>query len=135
PFARWVTPRAEARRYDARFFMTELPAGQRGRHDDHETTSSVWATPARMLDAFMRGDVFLAPPTIRAFELLLGVRSSAEAIALCAAQSLAPICPELVSTDPPTLALPGDRAHSVREPAVAGPTRFVLRDGKFVSEG
>src|SRR5207253_1294171 len=28
PFARWVTPTAEARRYDTRFYLTRLPEGQ-----------------------------------------------------------------------------------------------------------
>jgi hypothetical protein len=31
------------------------------------------------------------------------------------------------------LALPGDPTHEVRERRVAGGTRFVLRDGRFVS--
>lgn len=134
PFARWVTPTAEARRYDARFFVTTLPHAQAGRHDEHETTSSVWASPREMLDAFLSGQLFLAPPTIRALEILGDATDVDSALALAAAQSLAPICPELVSVDPPTLALPGDPAHSVAERRVSGPTRFVLRDGKFVSE-
>lgn len=134
PFARWVTPAAEARRYDARFFLTEIPPAQTGRHDEHETTSSVWATPEEMLAAFGAGQLFLAPPTIRALEILREAAGVEHALELAAAQSLAPICPELVSVDPPTLALPGDAAHSIRERRVSGPTRFVLRDGKFVSE-
>jgi 8-oxo-dGTP pyrophosphatase MutT (NUDIX family) len=133
PFARWITPKAEGRRYDARFFVTFLPEGQEGAHDAHETISSVWATPGAMLEAFARGDVFLAPPTVRALELLAPIGEAAEVAALCAAQSLLPICPELVSTDPVTLALPGDPLHSIRERHVAGGTRFVLRDGRLQS--
>ncbi len=134
PFARWLTPVAEQRRFDARFYLTALPNGQAGLHDDRETTSSVWATPRKMLDAYQAGQLFLAPPTIRAFEVLIDVASIEAALALASEQSLLPICPELVSTDPPTLALPGDPEHSVEATRVAGPTRFVLRDGKFVSE-
>ncbi len=138
PFARWVTPVAEARRYDARFFVTRLPEGQVGRHDDHETTSSVWATPSRLLKAFMDGDLFLAPPTVRALEILGAASNVDEAMALCGEQSLLPICPEVVMRDgklvePTTLALPGDPEHSVKERRVSGSTRFVLTDGKFVS--
>ncbi len=134
PFARWVTPVAEARRFDARFFVTALPAGQLGRHDDHETTSSTWATPSRLIAAFMAGDLMLAPPTLRALEILAEAADVSGALQLCAAQPLSPICPELVSVQPPTLALPGDPAHSLAQRRVSGPTRFVLRDGKFVSE-
>jgi 8-oxo-dGTP pyrophosphatase MutT (NUDIX family) len=135
PWARWITPTAEPRRFDARFFLLELPLGQVGRHDDHETTMSFWAPPAEVLDRAARGEIFLAPPTSRTLELLAGVSSVAGAVALAAEQSLRPICPLFVP-DPaaPFLALPGDPAHAVRERAVAGPTRFVLREGRFVSE-
>jgi hypothetical protein len=133
PFARWITPEAEQRRYDARFFMTLLPEGQQGRHDDHETVSSLWATPARLLEAFHAGDIFLAPPTLRAFELLADAPNIDAALALAERQTLDPICPRFVPSDPPMLVLPGDPEHDVREPRVAGPTRFTWRDGKFVS--
>ena len=134
PFARWVTPAAETRRYDARFYLTRAPEGQRGRHDEHETVSSVWSTPARMLEAFEAGDVFLAPPTTRCLELLATVSDVDAALELATAQTLEPICPELLpGEDRIVLALPGDPEHSVAEKRVAGPTRFVLEDGRLIS--
>jgi 8-oxo-dGTP pyrophosphatase MutT (NUDIX family) len=141
PWARWITPEAEARRFDARFFLLELPPGQAGRHDDHETTMSFWARPAAILDRAARGDIFLAPPTTRSLELLATVETVAGAFALAAQQCLAPILPVFHAGDsaaphpPPTepfLALPGDPMHPVRQRRVAGPTRFVLRDGRFI---
>jgi 8-oxo-dGTP pyrophosphatase MutT (NUDIX family) len=134
PWARWVTPAAEARRFDARFFLLELPPGQEGLHDDHETTMSFWARPADVLDRFTRGEIFLAPPTIRSLELLARVRHNHEALGLAEAQPLAPIRPTFIAAEPPFLALPGDPAHEERSIRVLGPTRFVLRDGRFVSE-
>ncbi|MEZ4440282.1 MAG: hypothetical protein R3B72_14390 [Polyangiaceae bacterium] len=133
PFARWVTPEAEARRYDARFFLARAPDGQPGRHDDHETVSSLWASPQRLLQAFDSGDIQLAPPTTRCLELLATVTTVEAALALAAEQSLLPICPQLVPGDELVLALPGDPAHDVAEARVAGSTRFVLRDGRLVS--
>lgn len=137
PWARWVTPEAESRRFDARFFLLELPAGQRGRHDEHETTMSFWARPTDVLDRFTRGEIFLAPPTTRTLELLATVADVRAARALAGEQSLLPVCPQFVPADEsgaPFLALPGDPAHAVPERRVSGPTRFVLRDGRFVSE-
>ncbi|MFO0757051.1 MAG: hypothetical protein U0359_11215 [Byssovorax sp.] len=134
PWARWVTPTAEARRFDARFFLLELPAGQEGRHDERETTHSFWASPADVLARFARGEIFLAPPTTRTLELLAGAGTVERAFALAGEQSLAPICPTFVPGDPPFLALPGDPRHEIPERRVTGPTRFVLRDGRFVSE-
>ena len=56
------------------------------------------------------------------------------ALALADEQSLLPVCPRFVASDPPMLVLPGDPEHEVRDQRVAGPTRFVLRDGKFLSD-
>jgi 8-oxo-dGTP pyrophosphatase MutT (NUDIX family) len=134
PWARWITPAAEATRFDARFFLLELPEGQEGRHDERETTMSFWARPTDVLDRFVRGELFLAPPTTRTLEMLAGARDRKEALALASEQSLAPICPTFVPADPPFLALPGDPAHEVSGGSVPGPTRFVLRNGRFVSE-
>ncbi|MFO0553268.1 MAG: hypothetical protein U0271_33095 [Polyangiaceae bacterium] len=134
PFARWITPEAEARRYDTRFFLLECPASQVAHADERESSLGFWATPSAALERFAKGEIQLAPPTTRCFELLVGVGSIAAAVELARAQSLLPICPQFVPGDPPALALPGDPAHGVREPRVAGKTRFVLRDGRFVSE-
>lgn len=134
PWGRWVTPNAEMHRYDARFFLLELPAGQEGCHDDHETTMSFWDAPSAVLDRSARGEIFLAPPTTRTLELLEAVRDARDARALAAEQSLLPVCPTFIPGDVPLLALPGDPAHAVPERRVSGPTRFALREGRFVSE-
>lgn len=135
PWARWVTPEAEARRFDARFFLLVRPDNQSGAHDDRETTMSFWARPEEVLRRFMSGGIFLAPPTCRSLELLAACPTVASAVALAGEQSLLAVCPKFVADDTaPYLALPGDPSHDVRERRVAGKTRFVLRDARFVSE-
>lgn len=136
PWGRWVTPEAESRRFDARFFLLSLPAGQVGRHDEHETTMSFWATPQTVLDKFIRQEIFLAPPTTRTLELLTSAANVRAAMDIAEQQSLRPICPRFSmgdGADAPYLALPGDPSHDVRERRIGGSTRFVLRDGIFVS--
>ena len=133
-FARWVTPEAEPRRYDTRFYVLELPPGQDASHDAHETSMLFWASPRVVVRRFASGDIQLAPPTTRTLELLQAVTSGAEARRVALEQSLLPICPRFVPGDPPALVLPGDPAHELQDVRVAGPTRFVLRDGRFVSE-
>ena len=134
PFARWITPEAESRRFDARFYLLALPEGQTGKHDEHETTMSMWARPEDVLDAAADGRFFLAPPTSRTLELLANERDVHGAFRRAARQSLLPVCPEFVAGDPPFIALPGDMAHSIREKRVDGPTRYVVRDGRLVGE-
>ncbi|NUQ79338.1 MAG: hypothetical protein HUU21_37990 [Polyangiaceae bacterium] len=136
PWARWVTPEAESRRFDARFFLLAMPEGQVGRHDEHETTMSFWARPQEVLDRFFRGLIFLAPPTTRTLELLASAGDVEGAIAMASRQSLRSICPRFVAGaegGAPYLALPGDPSHEVKERRVEGSTRFELRDGMFLS--
>jgi 8-oxo-dGTP pyrophosphatase MutT (NUDIX family) len=44
-FARWVTPALMRRRYDARFFLAELPPDQVVTPQEGEVTDFVWTTP------------------------------------------------------------------------------------------
>jgi 8-oxo-dGTP pyrophosphatase MutT (NUDIX family) len=48
-FARWVTPLQLRRRYDARFFLAQLPADQEVRPQQGEVTDWLWTTPAKAL--------------------------------------------------------------------------------------
>jgi hypothetical protein len=136
PLARWVTPASEARRFDTRFFLFVANAALQGLHDDDETTASFWARPAHVIDRFGRGELQLAPPTERTLAVLAAARTAADAEAIAAGACLEPICPELVAQgDAMALVLPGDPEHSVAAARSPGPTRYVLRQGRFMPEG
>jgi 8-oxo-dGTP pyrophosphatase MutT (NUDIX family) len=63
PWARWITPVLEPRRYDTRFFAAALPAGQRTRDVGGEASEVAWVTPEKALQAGERGEIRLFPPT------------------------------------------------------------------------
>lgn len=139
PFARWVTPVVETRRFDTRFYLVTAPPNQAAIHDAHETTSAFWGTPREVLARFERGECQLFPPTHRSLEILAEASSVADAIARARKTSLDEICPELVKQpdvagDTMALVLPGDREHSIRETRAPGRSRYVLRGERWLPE-
>jgi 8-oxo-dGTP pyrophosphatase MutT (NUDIX family) len=135
PFARWITPIAEARRYDTRFFVFVAGDALTGAHDDHETTASFWARPAEVLRRFVAAELQLAPPTHRTLEILAGAKDARDAVAIAEASCLDPVCPRMVTEGGVVaLVLPGDREHDVKEPRSPGKSRYVLRGDRFLPE-
>ena len=65
-FDTWVTPSAEPRRYEARFFLADLRADEAGdaAADGHETVEGRWASAAEYLELWAAGTVDLPPPTL-----------------------------------------------------------------------
>ncbi len=65
PFAWWVTPDGMHRRYDTRFFVAAVPAGQRdtASSDQVETTSARWLSPQACLDGHESGRFTVIFPT------------------------------------------------------------------------
>jgi len=134
PWSRWVTPAFERRRYDARFFLARAPGEQRAEHDKIEVTEGAWLSPDAALERFEDGSIQLPPPTLRTIEQLRAHKSIDEAFAAAAAaERPLPVQPHFVQLDVPTLALPGDPEHPLRERRIGGSSRFQLIEGRFRS--
>ncbi len=135
PFARWVTPAAEARRFDTRFFMMRTPLCQDGAHDEYETMASVWATPREVLARWEAREVQMAPPTHHTLLRLSRSGTVDDALALAETAPLDPVCPALMTYDGTlALTLPGDPSHPQTGRIVEGKTRYVLRDEQWRPE-
>lgn len=61
--ARWTTPRAYPRRFDARFFVAELPPGAVLHPDPREVADHAWLTPRAALMQMVGGTIAMWPPT------------------------------------------------------------------------
>ena len=64
PFAHWITPEIEPRRYDTKFFAAALPVGQEARHVSGEADEATWLPPAAALSELRTGTRPMLPPTI-----------------------------------------------------------------------
>lgn len=131
PFAHWVTPEIEIRRYDTRFLIARVPEGQHALSDARETTALEWMRPGDATDRASRGEIMLPPPTWTTLRRLARFASVDEAWAWASRTPIARIQPGFFKDGATTvLTLPGDPAH----PEPAGPepfeaTRFELVDG------
>lgn len=141
-FARWVTPVTEPRRFDARFFLARLPAGQTAMYNEEELVEQRWATPRAILDDYAAGKLKLPPPTIWHLTDLARLATVDAALAWARARQVAIVRPKLVAVDGmPAIVLPwdseyasfaGDTAAIDRAHPVAGAvTRYVLVDGMW----
>ena len=64
PWAHWITPLIEKRRFDTRFFVAALPPGQRTRDVSTEADQVAWVRPGDGVTAARRGEMAMLPPTL-----------------------------------------------------------------------
>jgi 8-oxo-dGTP pyrophosphatase MutT (NUDIX family) len=81
----WITPVGESRRFDTRFFLSEMPADQEPLHDDKETVDSLWVRPSDALRMEQDRELMMMPPTMANLRFLLPHRTAAGALAAGAA--------------------------------------------------
>lgn len=96
PWARWITPEGEPRRYDTRFFVAAIPTDAQPVGVGTEMDTVDWWTPAAALAAMERGEIMLWPPTWVTLSELGSFQLAAEALAAAAHRDLEPVEPVLV---------------------------------------
>lgn len=138
PWSRWITPKMpsiSSKRFDTRFFVAALPEGQIASHDNQETTHSVWLKPRDALAQYWRRDIEMAPPQIMTLAHLSRFADVATVLAAAGSGAPALIAPEPFDEGGErVLTYPGDSWHSVRLPAMPGPTRLRYRNKRFEPE-
>ncbi|SEP79308.1 hypothetical protein SAMN04488000_101264 [Lentzea albida] len=94
PWANWVTPLEEPRRYDTRFFVAALPDGQKADGETTEASDASWQTPADAVQDAQVGRRMLMPPTWRTLDEV-GALGSVEKV-MAEERSVEKIIPKLI---------------------------------------
>jgi 8-oxo-dGTP pyrophosphatase MutT (NUDIX family) len=93
PWAHWITPEAEPRRYDTRFFVAAVPAGQQARHVTGEADEASWLRPADALAEHAAGTRPMLPPTLVTLHDLLSYPDVAGVLAAAPPRPISPVLP------------------------------------------
>ncbi|EID80251.1 MULTISPECIES: NUDIX hydrolase [Rhodococcus] len=97
PWANWITPVGEGRRYDTRFFVAAAPHGQIADGATSEAEEVQWQSPAAALAHWQGGGSILLPPTWSQLTALSAFGSVAEVLA--AEPEIPVILPTLITDE------------------------------------
>ena len=131
PYAHWVTPEVETRRFDTRFFLARMPEGQEAKHDESETAALEWLSPTAAIERFQRRALMLPPPTWTTIRQLAKRTSIDDVFQWTKSRPIVRVMPGFVKNEREfMLMLPGDPLL----PTIPGwdipeETRFVLQEG------
>jgi 8-oxo-dGTP pyrophosphatase MutT (NUDIX family) len=99
PWAHWITPEIEPRRYDTRFFVAMMPADQEASDISGETDHAEWSTPDAALAADHAGRIRMLPPTMSILIELADLPTAAEVISSSTDRQIEPVLPILVKAE------------------------------------
>lgn len=112
PWAHWVTPEIEPKRFDTRFFVAALPEGQEPVHFRGESDHSEWTTPAAAIERHTAGEIAMMPPTVFTLAEIGAYGSVAEVMAAATLRDIKRVLPKIVvSGDDVLLLLPGEPGY------------------------
>jgi 8-oxo-dGTP pyrophosphatase MutT (NUDIX family) len=123
PFAHWVTPVSQPKRFKTHFFLAAAPAGQQAVHDGREAVSSFWMRPIDLLEEGAAGRQTLVPPTRLNLEMLAESGTTvADAFAAAKARRIVTVMPQSSKTpEGIRLTIPADAGYKTTELLIKRP--------------
>ncbi|MDP3736954.1 MAG: NUDIX hydrolase [Hyphomonadaceae bacterium] len=116
PFAHWITPNFEPRRFDTHFFLVNAPEGQIVRHDGREAVDHSWVSPADLLERRKRGEAKLMFPTRLNIQVLAQTATAAAAEAAARAKTVVTVEPRVEDRgDSKVLVIPAEAGYGLTE--------------------
>ena len=99
PYAHWITPASQAKRYDTHFFLAAAPADQVGVHDGMESVDSTWISTANAIAGVGAGRYKMVFPTHMNLLKLGAQKTVAGALQAARAAPVVTVQPELLSSE------------------------------------
>jgi 8-oxo-dGTP pyrophosphatase MutT (NUDIX family) len=96
PWARWVTPEGETRRYDTLFFVAVLPHGAEPEATGTEMDAVQWMQPGDALAARDARELKLMPPTLITLRQLAECVDIADVLVQAVRRKVEPVNPKFV---------------------------------------
>ena len=130
PLSRWVTPSDFRRRFDARFFAAQLPAGVEPTFEGGEVAGHVWLRPTDALEAMAEGRLAMWLPTSATLQQLEHVASLTQIAERLAPGLLGTATVETLTAEVTRIQMPagGGVAGQPVNAYLVGRRRFVLVD-------
>jgi 8-oxo-dGTP pyrophosphatase MutT (NUDIX family) len=116
PFAHWITPEFEPRRFDTHFFLVRAPEGQVVKHDGHEAVDHSWVAPLDLIEKRKTGEAKLMFPTRLNLQVLGRSANAAEAEAAALAKKVVTVEPRVEQREHgKVLVIPAEAGYGLTE--------------------
>jgi len=124
PFAHWITPQTQPKRFDTRFLLVSAPVAQLGAHDGGESVEGSWIAPKQALREAEAGARVLLFPTHMNLLKLARHANVAAAVAAARQSPVVSVMPRVERTATGrTLHIPAAAGYGITEWAVPSPKR------------